>query len=48
VIFGATEFDQMSPGGNALDARTSAEDIIQGDDKKSLAVKILSFSLDFA
>ena len=48
VIFGTTEFDQMSPGGNALDARTSAEDIIQGDDKKSLAVKILSFPLDFA
>ena len=48
VIFRTTEFDQMSPGGNALDARTSAEDIIQGDDKKSLAVKILSFSLDFA
>ena len=48
VIFGTAEFDQMSPGGNAVDADTSGEDIIQGDDKKSLAVKILSFSLDFA
>jgi hypothetical protein len=48
VIFGTTEFDQMSPGGNALDADTSGEDIIQGNDKKSLAVKILSFSLNFA
>jgi len=48
VIFGTTEFDQMSAGGNALDADTSGEDIIQGNDKKSLAVKILSFSLNFA
>jgi hypothetical protein len=31
----------------APDAGTSAEDIIQGDDKKSLAVKILSFFLAF-
>ena len=44
VIFGTTEFDQMSPGGNALDADTSGEDIIQGNDKKSLAVNSIVFS----
>ena len=48
VIFGTTEFDQMSPSGNSLDADTSGEDIIQGNDKKSLVVTILSVSLNLA
>jgi hypothetical protein len=34
AIFGTTEFDQMSPSGDSLDADTSGEDIIQGNDKK--------------